>query len=76
MAERDGWHQVITAFPSALTTVAYRYESGGWWIPDPDFNEASLVGARIEPLYTRAEVDEMLDRYSPDSGSTEEKNND
>ena len=69
MAERDGWHQVITAIPRSLTTVAYRNDSGGWWIPDPSFNEASLVGARITPLYTQAEVDEMLDRSSPDSGT-------
>jgi hypothetical protein len=55
-AVREGWHQVITAFPSALTTVAYHYENGGWFIPDPDFNEASLVGARITPLYLAAEV--------------------
>lgn len=61
---RDGWHQVITVFPAQLTTVAYRYESGGWWIPDPEFNEASLVGANISPLYTQAEVDELLGRQS------------
>ena len=60
MGERDGWHQVITAFPKSLTTVAYRYESGGWCIPDPAFNEASLVGARISPLYTQAEVEEIV----------------
>lgn len=59
---RDGWHQVITAFPESLTTVAYRYESGGWWIPDPAFNEASLVGARISALYTQAEVDELVEK--------------
>jgi hypothetical protein len=57
---RDGWYSVITAIPAALSTVAYRYESGGWFIPDPSFNEASLVGARITPLYSQGEVDELV----------------
>ena len=71
MAEaiRDGWHQVITVFPAALTTVAYRYESGGWWVPDPRFNEASLVGADVTPLYTQAEVDELIERASKSDGA-------
>lgn len=55
-AIREGWHQVITVFPEARTLAAYRYESGGWWVPDPKFNEASLVGATITPLYTQAET--------------------
>lgn len=62
MVDRDGWHQVITAIPAQETTVAYRYESGEWWIPDPNYNEASLVGARISPLYTEAEVEEAVAR--------------
>jgi hypothetical protein len=59
---RDGWHQVVTAFPKAETTVVYRYETGEWCIPDPHYNEASLVGARIEPLYTQGEVDALIER--------------
>ena len=59
---RGGWHQVVTAFPRAETTVAFRYESGEWWIPDQRYNEASLVGARIMPLYLESEVDEMITR--------------
>lgn len=66
---RDGWYQVITVFPESLTTVAYRYESGGWWIPDPMFNEASLVGAHLTPLYTveeaRAEAAAELEALPP-----------
>lgn len=59
--EREGWHQVITALPEGLTTVAYRSESGAWFVPDPQFNEASLVGAKITPLYTGPETVEMVD---------------
>lgn len=73
---RDGWHQVITVFPKSLSTVAYRYESGGWWLPDLDFNEASLVGAKITPLYTQAEVDEIRQTQSASSeisGITDEQ---
>ena len=55
-----GWYQVITAFPDALTTVAYLHESGDWWLPDPGFNEASVVGARISRLYTEEEVAERI----------------
>lgn len=62
MAERDGWYQVITAIPAQETTVAYRYESGEWWIPDPNYNEASLVGAQVSPLYSEAEVEEAVER--------------
>ena len=71
MAERTGWHEVITAFPKAETTVAYRYESGEWWIPDARYNEASLVGARVSPLCTKGELDEAVERagvLSADSG--------
>lgn len=62
MSDREGWHQIITAFPDAETTIAYRSESGQWWFPDPAFNEASPVGAAVTPLYTQAEVDELIER--------------
>lgn len=54
--DEDGWFKVITVFPPSLSTVAYRYESGSWFLPDPDFNEASLVGAHLERLIPESQI--------------------